>query len=155
MNNLIGILVGLLLTTAQSNQDAAIEQATQNSNTQQNISFQNEGEIQGMYINGDPKCKTPQLQPDHTKQIILQTQTMDLNFVALAEAESGLYNLSKLRVAGTDNYYRGIFQIHDEYHILDDYCDPAEQVRWLERKLNEGAKPERLFPSLYQKLYEK
>jgi len=154
MNNLIGILVGLLLTTAQSNQVATLNQTTQNTNNQQE-NTQNLQQVQGAYINGDPKCKTPQLQPDHTKQIILQTQTMDLNFVALAEAESGLYNLSKRSIAGTDHYYRGIFQISDQFHVLDDYCSPAEQVKWLEGKINAGAKPERLFPSLYQKLYEK
>ncbi|MBP9759021.1 hypothetical protein KBD45_04965 [Candidatus Dojkabacteria bacterium] len=155
MNNLIGILVGLLLTTAQSNQDATLEQAAQNSNIQQGVVMQDIGQVQGAYINGDPKCKTPQYQPEHTKQIILETQTMDLNFVALAEVESGLYNLSKTKAPGTDNYYRGIFQISDQYHVLNDYCDPAEQVRWLEGKLKAGAKPERLFPTLYKKLYEK
>lgn len=148
MTNLIGILVGLLLTTAQSNHDAINEQKTdQTVNTQS---------VQGITYNNDPLCKTEQLQPDHVRQIILETQTMDLNFVALAEAESGLYNWSKKKVSTeSDNYYRGIFQVHDRYHKMDDYCSPAEQVRWLERKLNEGARPERLFPSLYHKLYEK
>ncbi|MCA9385585.1 hypothetical protein KC717_02970 [Candidatus Dojkabacteria bacterium] len=95
----------------------------------------------------DPYCKTPHIHPDKVAEIIRETQTMDLNFVALAEAESGLYNLSYAPP------YRGIFQIHEGFHKLDDYCNPVEQVEWLERKINEGANPKNLFPSLYYLLY--
>lgn len=94
-------------------------------------------------------CHTPPLSQEETQRIIEETQTMDLNFVALAEAESGLYNH-----ANNNNTYRGIFQVSTKYHKLEDYCDPAEQVRWLEGKLDAGARPERLFPSLHNKLYE-
>lgn len=152
MNNFIGILVGLLLTTAQSNQEAAQIQGAQTTVQEATIPDYKQG---GLPINGDPNCRTPELQPAHTAAIIQATQTMDLNFVALAESESGLYNLSKKKISSTSSaHYRGIFQVNDQFHKLDDYCDPAEQVRWLERKLREGAKPQRLFPGLYHKLYE-
>ncbi|MBD3362202.1 hypothetical protein GF362_00605 [Candidatus Dojkabacteria bacterium] len=95
----------------------------------------------------DPHCRTPYMPPDEVAAIINQTKTMDLNFVALAKAESGLNNTSYYYK------YRGIFQVHEGFHKLDDYCDPVEQVQWLERKLNEGAKPANLFPSTYYKLY--
>jgi hypothetical protein len=96
---------------------------------------------------GDPNCKTPQLHPDEVIEIIKKTQTKDLNFVALAKAESGFYNHSN------HNKLRGIFQIHTGFHKLDDYCSPAEQVTWLERKLDEGAKPSGLFPHTWRLLY--
>jgi hypothetical protein len=151
MNNFIGILVGLILTTAQSNQEAHVNGA-QTSIQESTIPDYKQG---GHMIDGDPNCRTPELQPEHTAAIIKDTQTMDLNFVALADAESGLYNLSKKKISSTSStYYRGIFQVNDHFHKMDDYCDPAEQVRWLEKKLREGAKPERLFPSLYKKLYQ-
>lgn len=155
MNNLIGVLVGLLLTTAQSNQEIAETPATE---VQQQVQQTNNYShlLGSTIVNGDPNCKTPALHPDQVKQIILDTQTMDLNFVALADAESGLYNISKKRVSsGSSYHYRGIFQMTDQFHKIDDYCNPAEQVKWLERKLNEGANPKNLFPGLYTKLYEK
>lgn len=96
----------------------------------------------------DPTCRTEYLPPAEVEKIIRETQTMNLNFVALAKAESGLNNTSKLYS------YRGIFHIHEGFHKLNDYCSPAEQVKWLERKLSEGAPPEKLFPGAYRKLYE-
>ncbi len=95
----------------------------------------------------DPVCKTEQMSPDEVIEIIKSTQTKSLNFVALARAESGFYNISH------KGRYRGIFQIDETFHKLDDYCDPAEQVRWLEWKLDQGAPPEKLFPNTYYLLY--
>lgn len=102
----------------------------------------------------DPHCRTPYMTPDEVAQIIRDTQTMDLNFVYLADGESGLNNTSYHSV------YRGIFHIHEGYHVgigegkIDDFCNPAEQVEWLEYKLENGADPARLFPALHGRLYE-
>lgn len=95
----------------------------------------------------DEKCKTPPLDVNFTKELILTTQTKDLNFVALAKKEGGLYNQAK------NGRYLGIFQVDYNFHQLDDYCDPVEQVEWLEWKLDQGAKPENLFPNTYKLLY--
>ena len=102
----------------------------------------------------DPHCRTPQLSAEEVAEIIRDTQTMDLNFVYLAEGESGLNNTSYYSV------YRGIFHVHEGFHVgtkkgkIDDFCNPAEQVEWLEYKLKNGADPARLFPALHGRLYE-
>lgn len=131
------LLIGLLiLSSVSANQ---IEQSR----------VEVEEQVQTEVVYADPKCKTPNMPREDVIRIINETKTKDLNFVALAEAESHLNNTS----IGAGKYY-GIFQIYPKYHILNDYCDPAEQVKWLEKKLDDGADPKNLFPTLWNKLYE-
>jgi hypothetical protein len=93
-------------------------------------------------------CKSPIYTQEYVITLIEETQTKNLNFVELARRESGWNN----QAIGAGTYY-GIFQVNPYYHDLEDYCDPVEQVQWLEKKLDAGADPKRLFPALWESLY--